>query len=203
MNSARDRTARLEFNLGQATGSVWIGNVKVTNVFVEGGIDDDKVKTPLYGGNVVYNGTFDQGISRVSFWHTEGMEIDVPDFVVLEDGTEFYGRMAELTATAADAKLYQTNIQLKAGKNYNFAFDVAGDTAAAMTVTLTGADGTVYFEEAVNWTGGSETQNVRFDFVAPEADDDLNTLLTITLGEGQSLKVDNITLVKTLKKAGN
>lgn len=203
MNSASDPTARLEFNLGQATGSVWIGNVKVTNVFVEGGIDDDKVKTPLYGGNVVYNGTFDQGISRVSFWHTEGMEIDVPDFVVLEDGTEFYGRMAELTATAEDAKLYQTNIQLKAGKNYNFAFDVAGDTAADMTVTLTGDDGTVYFEEAVNWTGGSETQNFSFDFVAPEADDDLNTLLTIKLGEGKSIKVDNITLVKTLKKAGN
>lgn len=201
MNSASDPTARLEFNLGQATGSVWIGNVKLTNVVVEGGINDDKVKNPLYGGSVVYNGTFDQGTGRVSFWHAEGMEIEVPDFVVLEDGTEFYGRMAELTATAADAKLYQTNIQLKAGKNYNFAFDVAGETAADMTVTLTGDDGTVYFEEVISWAGGSETQNYSFDFVAPEADDDLNTLLTITLGEGQSIKVDNITLVKTLANA--
>ena len=202
MNSASDPTSRLEFNLGQATGSVWIGNVKLTNVEVAGGINDDKVKTPLYGGNVVYNGTFDQGIRRVSFWHTEGMEIDVPDFVVLEDGTEFYGRMAELVATAADAKLYQTNIQLKAGKNYNMSFDLAGEAAADMTVTLTGDDGTVYFEEVIAWAGG-DTQNYSFDFVAPEADEDLNTLLTITLGEGQSIKIDNITLVKTMKNAAD
>lgn len=201
VNAASDPTARLEFNLGQATGSVWIGNVKMTAVTIEGGIDDDKVKTPLYGGNVVYNGTFDQGPGRTSFWHAEGIELDVPDFVVLEDGTEFYGRMAELTATAAEAKLYQTNIQLKAGKNYNMSFDVAGETAAEMTVTLTGDDGTVYFEEVISWAGGSETQNFSYDFVAPEADDDLNTLLTITLPEGQSIKIDNITLVKTLKNA--
>lgn len=201
MNSASDPTARLEFNLGQSTGSVWIGNVKVTNVTTENGINDDKVKTPLYGGNVVYNGTFDQGIGRVSFWHAENMELDVPDFVVLPDGTEFYGRMAELTATGADAKLYQTNIQLKAGKNYNLALDVAGETGADMTVSLTGDGGTVYLKEVIAWAGGSETQNYSFDFVAPESEDDLNALLTITLEEGQSIKVDNITLMKTMTNA--
>lgn len=197
MNSASDPTARLEFNLGLATGSVWIGNVTVTAVTVEGGINPDKAKTPLYGGNVVYNGTFDQGTGRMVYWYTEGMEVSIPDYVELEDGTEFYGRMAELTATAADAKLYQTNLQLKAGKNQLFTFDLAGKDAADLTISLVGDDGTVYFEEVINWAGSSEIESYEYKFVAPEAEEDLNALLTISLPEGQSIKIDNISLMKT------
>lgn len=197
MNSTTDPTSRLEFNLGQATGSVWIGNVSVTLVNAEGGVDDDMKKTPIYGGNLIYNGTFDQGNKRLAFWHIEDMDVVIPDYVVLEDQTKDYSRMAELTATGEAPKIYQEGIQLIGGKDYFMRVDLAGEADTVVGITLTGSDGTVYLEETCAYTAGSGTQRFEFKFSMPEGADDEDAVYTITLPEGGSIKLDNIKMNKT------
>lgn len=98
MNGNTGPTARLEFNLGLSTGSVWIGNVEVKVMDQDGSLNPDRKKTPVFGGNLIYNGTFDQGTDRLVFWHAEGIDAVVEDYVLTESGEADYSRMVELKA---------------------------------------------------------------------------------------------------------
>ncbi len=198
MNSTTDPTARLEFNLGLTEGSVWIGNVSVTLVDVEGGVDDDMKKPSLFGGNLIYNGTFDEGNKRLAFWHAEDLNVAVPSFVTGEDGVADYSRMAELTAEGEAPALYQKGIQLLGGKEYYLRFDLLGDADTEVNVTLIGADGTVYMEETCAYAAGSSAERFSFHFTMPEGADDEDATFMITLPEGGSIKLDNIKLSKML-----
>ncbi|WP_082235258.1 family 16 glycosylhydrolase [Halobacillus massiliensis] len=73
-NQESDLLARLEFNLGgNGTAPVWIGNVRVENV--TGQEEENKAKPPLADGNLIYNGTFDQGdMSRTNYWELVASE---------------------------------------------------------------------------------------------------------------------------------
>lgn len=197
MNSVTDPTARLEFNLGLAEGSVWIGNVSVTLVNTDGGVDDDMKKTPLYGGNLIYNGTFDQGSGRMAFWHAEDLEVQVPDFVETADGTADYSRMAELAAAGENPRLYQTGLQLTAQKNYYLRLDLRGTEVNAVRVTVTGADGAVYLDEICDYEPSGEASRFEFRFSAGEIDEE-NAVLEISLPEGGSILVDNVKMNKIL-----
>ena len=194
MNTTSDPTARMEFNLGLGSGNVWIGNVSVKLVETEGGVDTDMDKTPLYNGNVVYNGTFDQGTGRLAFWHMENMEVSVPDFEVLENGTEDYSRRAVLKATGADAKLYQNGLQLAGKSNYGLSFDFAGDDEAEINVKVIGSDGTVYIEDTVKCMENGLSQNLDFETADTTVTD--TAQIVFSIDEGKSVKLDNIKVVK-------
>lgn len=56
MTSTTDPTARLEFNLGNNIGTLWIGNVSVTELKAEDGIDHDMKKSPLADAKMYQNG---------------------------------------------------------------------------------------------------------------------------------------------------
>ncbi len=198
MNSTTDPTARLEFNLGQATGSIWIGNVSVTVVEAEGGVDDDMKKTPLTAGLLIYNGTFDQGEKRLAFWHAEDMEVIVPDYVKKKDGKLDYSRKAQLTATGANAKIYQTGLQLQANKGYFMRLDLSGENDAVVKVTITGEDGTVYLDEVCNYSSAEGKQRMEFNFTNPTDADAENATITISMPEGGTVNLDNVKMNKKL-----
>ncbi len=72
MAAETDLAARLEFNLGLEKAGVQIGNVRVEQI-PRGVIDEDATKPALPDGNLVYNGTFDQGaMDRLTYWHFDG-----------------------------------------------------------------------------------------------------------------------------------
>lgn len=198
MNNTTDPTSRLEFNLGQAEGSIWIGNVSVTVVNTEGGIDYDMKKTPLPGGNLIYNGTFDQGKSRLAFWHTRDMEVSVPGCVEDMTGKKDYSRRAELTAEGENPGIYQNGLPLQAGRDYFLRLDLSGAKDAVVQVTMTGADGTVYLDETCNYTGGEKKQRFEFKFSNPGEADEENAVLTISLPEGGSVELDNVKMNKII-----
>lgn len=195
MNNTTDPTARLEFNVGQDEGSVWIGNVSVTVVNTEGGVNDDMPKKALFGGNLIYNGTFDQGNKRLAFWHAEDMEVSIPDFVVGADGTNDYSRRAELTANGEKPKLYQNGLQLLAGKDYFIRLDISGDEDIPVRITVTGKDGTVYLDETCGYTAGEE-ERFEYKFSMTQNVDEENAVIAIILPEGGKVKVDNIKMNK-------
>lgn len=196
MNSATDPTARMEFNLGNNTGAIWIGNVSVTELKAEGGIDHDMKKTPLSSGNGIYNGSFDQGNQRMAFWHTENMDVVIPDFVLTEDGTEDYSRMAQLTAIGPDAKLYQNGILLDGSTGYDLSLELSGENTADVKITITGSDGTVYSEYTINYNGSGEQEKFEHSFTVPAGVEDENAVIALSIPEGININVDNIRMYK-------
>lgn len=197
MNSASDPTARLEFNMGNNTGNIWISNVQVK--LGDGGINFDKAKTPLYGGNLIYNGTFDQGSDRLVYWYIDGMDAVVPDFVVDEAGEKYYGRMVELTATGEAPSIYQTGIQVVAQKNYLMTFELKGEADVPVTVELTNADGSVkHLSEVCEYKAADGLMAVEIAFVGPESDE-TDGIFKISVPQGSKINLDNIVIKKVLK----
>ena len=197
MNAASDPTARLEFNLGSNTGNIWIGNVHVK--LGDENVDPNKAKTPLYGGNLIYNGTFDQGTARLVYWNLEGMDAVVPDFVVDESGEEDYGRMVELTATGESPSIYQTGIQVLAQKNYLLTLELKGEADVPVTVELTNADGSVkHLSEVCEYKAADGVKTVEIEFVGPESDE-TDGIFKISVPAGSKINLDNIVIKKVLK----
>ena len=192
MNSETDPTARLEFNLGNKGGTVWIGNVSVTELKSEDGLDHDMKKAPLSDGNRIYNGTFDQGVQRIAFWHMTDMEALIPDYVLAEDGSEDYSRMAQLKATGAESSLYQNGIQVNGGADYTMSMDLYGESAAEVNVRLIGADDIVYLDEVFSYDGSGEKKNFALTFSIPEGIKDDNAVMEIRIPEESSIWIDDV-----------
>lgn len=196
MKNATDPTARLEFNIGLAKGTIWIGNVSVTLVESEGGVDPDMKKTPLGDGNLIYNGTFDQGQERLAFWHMEGMKVEVPDYVVREDGTADYSRMAELTALEGqEAKLYQTGLQLAAQTEYSLSLDVDSAENTTVQLVLAGESGVQYLDVICNGENADGTESYEAKFTTGDSSEQ-DAVLTVLLPEEGFARVDNIRMDK-------
>ena len=198
MNSATDPTARLEFNLGLTQSTVWIGNVSVTLVVSESGINDDMKKTPLAGGNLIYNGTFDQGLQRLSYWHTQDMEITVPQTEVLADGSVGYRRVANIKATGEAPLMYQNGIQIVQSQDYYLRMFVLGDKAATFKVKLTDEAGkTYYLDETFEYQPGEEVK-AEFTFTTTDSQIDENAVFSIEFEEGSEICIDDIKLIKKM-----
>ena len=130
---------RIEFNLGaKDTGNIYIGNVKV-EIVDPSLISSEKERTPLSNGNVIYNGSFDQGIDRVGYWNaSEGTSLSVPRYttealksgdlsvvdvaskinksnskIYVKDGVKYYERRAQISAAGGTTpQIYQAGLTL-------------------------------------------------------------------------------------------
>lgn len=198
MNSQTDPTARLEFNLGLSKGSIWIGDVSVTLVETEGGVDDDMKKTTLPGGNMIYNGTFDQGFDRLAFWHTQDMDVQIPDYVVKSDGSKDFSRKAEITLTGEAPMLYQTGLKIKPETSYLLKLDITSKEYSRATVSLVGEDGSLYHTETFEHDGNGKKQTFEAKFSNIIAETDDNATLQIELFGATECKLDNVKLKKIL-----
>ncbi len=119
---------RIEFNLGsRGSGNVYISNVKVEIIDpAELGIEKE-TRTPLADGNLIYNGTFDEGTQRIGYWTAaDGTNITVPkytlekiddsDIPVVDKATntvKYYNRRALIKADEGYAPtIYQSGLNL-------------------------------------------------------------------------------------------
>ncbi len=85
----------------------------------DGIADYDCTKEPLPNKNRVYNGTFDEGMNRLAYWHK------------------------------TDDTIYQTGIVLEEGHTYGIRFDLSSEKECEMNVAITAADGTLLLDETV------------------------------------------------------
>ena len=199
MNSATDPTARLEFNLGNGMGTIWIGNVSVTELKSEDGIDHDMNKSSLSDGNRIYNGTFDQGTQRMAFWHIEEMEVTISDVIVNNDGSEDYSRRAQLSAQGEGAVLYQNGILINGGKDYSLSMDLTGEKGSEVSIALLGTDQkTLYAVNTFICENADET-NVEYVFAVPEGVVDNEAVFRISIPEDTSVIIDNVRLCEVKK----
>ncbi|TFD99713.1 carbohydrate binding domain-containing protein [Jeotgalibacillus salarius] len=180
MTEETDLKARLEFNLGLSTLPVWIGNVRIEETTAPE-IDPDASKAPLKNGNLIYNGTFDQGFpDRLLYWHvTDGAVSVDPENRVL-------------TANDSDAQLVQKGIQLQSESPYELTMDVKADETRDLRVELISEDGsTVYASETVSADTEWSIENVQFTMPAVT---DLNAQFVLSFGGEGNVELDNVSL---------
>lgn len=196
MDKTSDPTARLEFDLGLSTNSVWIGNV-VVKMVEKGAVDNtDMAKTPLANGNQIYNGTFDQGTDRVGFWHFNNVTAYVPSLV----GEHDYSRRAILTATGADAKIYQKGMELLQSDQYQFTMDLSSENDTNFQVMFTSADGSnIYMKESFSYKAADGIKEYTSNFAMPKGVTDKDGVFVLSLADGSVVSVDNINLVRMTK----
>jgi beta-glucanase (GH16 family) len=197
MQADSDLAARLEFELGLNTSTVWIGNVRLEET-VAPEVDYNATKPPLPDGNRVYNGAFDKGtITRLDYWNLNTSSGAEASYKVPEDTRELN---VDITSpgTSSDAiTVDQRGVQLAKGSTCTLNFEARAEAARSIKVKVVSQDGkTVYSpEKTFNLTTKNSSQKLEF---VMNNETDLNSQLIFELG-GESSKVylDNVSLKQT------
>ncbi len=149
---------RIEFNLGsKAAGNVYISNVKVEIVDPATIGNTESSRAPLADGNMVYNGTFDQGNYHTGNWKTtKGTKLNVPRYTTealkandlsvidvasktnyegIEDGKKYFERRAIISAEGNNAPaIFQPEIKMTKD-TYTVKFDLYSEDDTAVKVS--------------------------------------------------------------------
>lgn len=200
MGNDSDPTARLEFNLGSAgTANVHISNVKFEMIErIE--TDDTVEKTPLSDGNLIWNGSFDEGDSRLAYWTIEDASVVVPNFVdyvinpsdhvVRNDRTgvnENYERRAIVNGTGS---LMQSGLTLKQSEQYRLTFEGYTAEEDQVVEVLVYGEG-VYVMDFIPLTVGSENQ-YEVVFAMPKGITDSNVTVDLYSCNGGEIQLDDV-----------
>lgn len=192
MDKDSDPTARLEFNLGLNTGTVWIGNVTVKQVEVEVKDPTDIPKIPLADGNQIYNGSFDQGTGRLGYWYLQ----DATARVV----SAAYNHKAVITATGENPRLYQTGMELLQSDQYRFEMELSSEKDASFQVAFVSKDESkTYMKESFAYKAAEGIKKYEVNFAIPKGVTDKEGKFLLTLEKGSTVTVDNIRLTRTTK----
>ncbi|SFH69394.1 Glycosyl hydrolases family 16 [Pseudobutyrivibrio sp. OR37] len=212
---------RIEFNFGaQASGNVYIANPKVEIVDPAALGTSEKARTPLSDGNMIYNGTFDQGDNRTGYWAalsntklnvrrytTEAlgsddmMVVDVAsktNYEGITDGKKYYERRAEISSTGKNgATIYQPDMKLSADK-YTVEFDMYSQADSAVKVgayTLTEKGNELKLGRQLGSATAfyKKADGVRHYTLAFETREAVeNAVVAFTFAKGTKVQLDNV-----------
>nr|MCR5155947.1 glycoside hydrolase family 16 protein [Butyrivibrio sp.] len=213
---------RIEFNIGgMGTGTVYISNVKVEIVDPElmGATDPSGAHGVLADGNMIYNGTFDQGNGHTGYWlPAAGTTISVPRYTKralqssdvkvkdiasmtnyenIPDGIKYYERRGEVSANSGSPAIYQPGIKMTADK-YTLSFDLFSDTDSAVkaSVYTTNTVGEVVsLGREVTSAKASYNANDgvrRYSLTFETTEDIANAAVVLTFAKGTSVQIDNV-----------
>ncbi|MBO6282811.1 MAG: hypothetical protein J6M63_02650, partial [Pseudobutyrivibrio sp.] len=180
----------------------------------------EKARTPLSDGNMIYNGSFDQGDNRTGYWNvvdstsltvprytTEALKsddmmvIDVAsksNYEAISDGKKYFERRAEISTTGKDgATIYQPDMKLSADK-YTVEFDMYCDDDSAVKVgayTLTGTDDVVKLGKELGSAAAyyKKSDGVRHYTLTFETKEDVEDVaVAFTFAKGTKVQLDNV-----------
>ncbi|MFC7786345.1 carbohydrate binding domain-containing protein [Rossellomorea sp. GCM10028870] len=194
MTEETDLAARLEFNVGLSTLPVWIGNVRVEEI-PPVKVDPDASKSALPDGNLVYNGTFDQGFpDRLLYWNL--VDSENAEFIGVDPDERVFS--AKPLNETDKVQLVQKGVQLQAGSEYELTLDGMAESARDIQIEMRSKDGEVsYAAETIPLNGDWESHGMAFKMRDVT---DLEAQLVIHLGGStHKVKLDNM---KLLKKVG-
>ncbi len=212
---------RIEFNLGsRGSGDVYISNVKVEIVDPGEIGSSDGPRLPLANGNIIYNGSFDQGDLHLGFWNaTNGTTVVVPRYTTqalkdgdksvvdvasksnyenIEGGVKFYERRAQISSeNGKSPAVYQPGLNLKAD-NYTVKFDMFSteDTVVKASVYSLEMNGDIVAlgrelgSAAASYSKDSGVRSYTLVFETKE--DAENAALVLSFGKGASVQLDNV-----------
>ncbi|WLR41773.1 family 16 glycosylhydrolase [Bacillus carboniphilus] len=195
MSNDTDLDSRLEFNLGLYPESVWLGNVRVEAV-EKPVIDENASKTPLGNGNLIYNGTFDQGdMDRLTYWNLEVDNDAEASYQVDEDTRDLQVAIENGGSNASSVQVNQQGLQLDAYQEYTLYFDAKASESRNMDVTIVNEDGTESYASE-SFTLNKGTDQYRYSFAMPETSDPMGQLQFNVGGQDGEVFIDNVQMYK-------
>ncbi|TMW70092.1 carbohydrate binding domain-containing protein [Alteribacter natronophilus] len=195
MQHDSDALARLEYNLGLNTNSVWVGNVVLEEVEAQDPYNETAPKRPLANGNHVYNGTFDQGrMDRMTFWDFDAEAADAEASVdpiardlevVITDGGEIQEAVS----------LRQYGMNLLGGAEYELSFNGSAAEERDISIALLSENGeAIYHEETVSLK--SEQEDQTFTFTMPDVTDPAGQLVFYFGGSESNVVLDDVEMYR-------
>ncbi len=200
MGNDSDPTARLEFNLGSAgTANVHISNVKFE--MIEQIITDEpEEKTPLADGNLIWNGSFNEGTGRLAYWTIQDASVVIPNFVdyvihpsdhvVRNDRTgvnENYERRAIINGVGG---VVQDGLTLKQSDQYKLTFEAYTAAEGQMVEAMVyGAD--TYGFKTFDLIPGSENK-YELVFAMPYGVTDTDVSVRLYNCYGEEIQLDDV-----------
>lgn len=213
---------RIEFNLGaKGSGNVYIGNVRA-EIVDPALINQEKEKEAQADGNLIYNGTFDEGTGHFGYWSagaqttvsipryttekaadTDIQVVDVAsvsNYEQVPGGIKYYERRAQISAPAGSRpQIWQPDLNMPADQ-YTFNFDLyaCADTSVEAAIYKVDVNGT---EEKLGakvssgtavYSAADGVKNYTWNFELTEPV--ANAALVLTFGDGSSVQADNVTL---------
>ncbi|MUT68359.1 carbohydrate binding domain-containing protein [Paenibacillus sp. NEAU-GSW1] len=195
-----DNNARFEFNLGNnAQTSAYFANVKLIEI---GDADITVERSALPDGNLIYNGTFDQGSNRLAFWSTKAAEDAAAQFSVNNFlAFPIYERQLVVDVTdggtsAESISVSQPDLVLEKNSGYGIYFDAKADTTRDMTVDLVSSH-PVMFPGGKTISLGTTMQTYALETTIGDGADQAEAELKLLFGGAEgTVYVDNVRLVK-------
>ncbi|KPB04766.1 carbohydrate binding domain-containing protein [Bacillus sp. CHD6a] len=193
MQAESDAKARLEFNMGLHTNSVWIGNVRVEEIDAIDPYNEDAAKPPLRNGNHIYNGTFDQGrMDRMTYWNLILNGADAQGYV--EEVTRALRVDVKEDRTSDSVQLVQKGISIKSNNEYTLSFDASAVEGRDIQVAVLNKDGSVNYSGWETISLSKTGENKTFSFQPENADDSEAKLVFLLGGNAGSVTLDNVSM---------
>lgn len=208
MRGSTDNNARFEFNLGLNTETVLLANVRLVEVGDAEPLPEQPVeRAPLLDGNLIYNGTFDQGKDRLAFWNSSiALEDEAVNAQVRVNNFLKFPIMerqlvVDVTETNGDPKsvvVAQPDLQLEANTTYGLYYEAKADTPRTLDIDLVGeSSNTIQIPQGKTVQLGTELKTYSGEIVVGDGAAitayELQLLFGATTGTAY---VDNVRLVK-------
>lgn len=204
MPERTDTHGRFEFNLGLNDADVWLSEIRL-EMLEEGPPATEPENNPrptLPNGNYIYNGTFDQGLDRFSFW-----EFKVNDSAKAEKyiGSKVNERRLEALINHGGEKpdsvqVVQPNVNLSQGNSYQLSFDASAEITRNIQVSLVSSNGNIVANESIELD--NETREYILDFdVNVVTDNDVELQFNLG-GEDTDVCIDNVHVGRVLESDG-
>ena len=214
---------RIEFNIGaQGTGNVYISNVKVEIVDPAELSAEAEAHATLSDGNVLYNGSFDEGNDHFGYWTAaDGTSVSIPRYTTekiadgdvsvvdvasktnyenIADGIKYYERRAEISADENTAPtIYQAGFKMLSDE-YTFNYDLYSkeDTKITVAVYSTKEENgvTVLDQKLVSKTKSySAADGLVSKAMTLTLDETVeNAAVVISFSKGSSVLLDNVAM---------
>lgn len=131
MNGDTDPIAKLEIHGGLSKTNFSLGNFKLAPIDNVEEEFKNILKMPLGNGNLIYNGTFDQGdLKRTIFWEFEKINSDIL----------VKNRQLSIAGKNELVRVYQKRIPLTKGANYSMSFKAASDVENKLVIKVMDKD---------------------------------------------------------------
>jgi len=166
MEEKTDAHARYEFNMGLGDADIRIDNASLFLIGGEvGEINEIPSRKALNDGNLIYNGTFDQGNNRTEFWVIDS---DSESDAFLSVSPEIYKREGHLSILDSSKMekgivLYQQGISIDANESYMLSFDAYARGNRKLSAALLDNGGEILYGPVdVDLTVESEHYSITF-----------------------------------------
>ncbi|GAA4080946.1 carbohydrate binding domain-containing protein [Amphibacillus indicireducens] len=203
MPERTDLNSRFEFNMGLNDADVWLSDVRLDKIEDASTTEPSfEPRSPLPGGNYIYNGTFDQGIGRMAFWEFKADDSSDVNYYIgsAVDERRFDALINNGGAHAESIQLVQPQVNLEEGNSYQLTFDASADVSRDIRVSLVSSNGNVIADQAVGLDPEMKEYSFKFN-VDVVTDNDVELQFNIG-GSDDNVYLDNVELTRVLASDG-